>query len=75
MSWGTSFQFNVMGDIASCDCSSVLQVRELIDDTLHHMSASVAYPHRHAVSLERLSQPGQEGALVVSFLSCSLVGC
>jgi hypothetical protein len=61
--------------LTSRDCSSALQARELIDDALHHMSAGVAYPHRHAVSSERFSQLGQEGALVVSFLSCGLAGC
>jgi ABC-type nickel/cobalt efflux system permease component RcnA len=59
----------------SHDCSSALQVHKLIDDALHHVSAGAACPHRHAVSLERLGQPGQEGALVISFLSCGLVGC
>jgi hypothetical protein len=58
----------------SHDCSSVLQACELVDDALHHVSASAAYPHRHAVSSEHLGQLGQEGALVVSFLSCSLAG-
>jgi hypothetical protein len=47
-------------------------VCELIGDALHHMSAGAAYLHRHAVSLECLGQPGQEGALVVLLLSCGL---
>jgi hypothetical protein len=68
------FQFNVMGDVLSCDCSSALQVHELVDDALHHVSAGAANPHRHAVLSERLGQPGREGALVVSFLSCSPAG-
>jgi hypothetical protein len=48
------FQFNIMGDVASRDCSSVLQAHELIDDALHHVSTGVAYLHCHAVLLERL---------------------
>jgi hypothetical protein len=68
------FQFTVMGDIESRDCSCVLQAHELADDALHHVSAGAAYPHRHAVSSEHLSQLGREGALVISFLSCGLVG-
>jgi hypothetical protein len=52
----------------------VLQAREFVDDALHHVSTGAAYPHRHAVSSEHLGQPGWEGALVVSFLSCGLAG-
>jgi hypothetical protein len=62
------------GGHRSRDCSSALQARELIGDALHHVSAGVACPHRHAMSSERLSQPGREGTLVVSLLSCSLAG-
>jgi hypothetical protein len=62
------------GGCWSCDCSCVLQACELIGDALHHMSAGAACPHRHAVSSERLSQLGQEGTLVMSFLSCGPAG-
>jgi hypothetical protein len=58
----------------SCDCSRVLQVCEHVGDALHHVSASVACLHHHAVSSERLGQPGWEGALVILFLSCGLAG-
>jgi hypothetical protein len=52
----------------------MLQAHELVGDALHHVSAGVACLHRHAMSSERLGQLGQEGALVVSLLSCGLVG-
>jgi hypothetical protein len=68
------FQFNIMGDVWSRDCSSALQARELIDDALHHVSTGAANPHHHAVSSECLGQPGREGAFVVSFLSCGPSG-
>jgi hypothetical protein len=44
----------------------MLQVRELMDDALHHMSAGVACLHCYAVLLECLGQLGWEGALVMS---------
>jgi hypothetical protein len=62
------------GGCGSHDCLCALQARELIGDALHHMSAGVACLHRHAVSLERLGQLGQEGALVMLLLSCGPAG-
>jgi hypothetical protein len=62
------------GGCESRDCSRALQAHELIGDTLHHMSAGVAYLHCHAMSSECLGQPGWEGALVVLFLSCGPAG-
>jgi hypothetical protein len=83
MSCRMSLQFYIMLDVipvyhhgghVSCDCSSVLQVCELVGDALHHVSAGAAYLHCHAMSLERLGQLGWEGTLVVLLLSCGPAG-
>jgi hypothetical protein len=63
------------GGRGSRDCSHALQAHKLIGDALHHVSAGAACPHCHAMSLERLGQPGREGALVVLLLSYGPVGC
>jgi hypothetical protein len=52
----------------------MLQVHELIDNALHHVSAGVAYPYHHAMLLEHLGQLGQEGTLVLLLLLCGPVG-
>jgi hypothetical protein len=52
----------------------MLQVCELVNDVLHHVSTGVACPHHHAVSSQHLGQLGQEGTLVILLLSCGLVG-
>jgi hypothetical protein len=62
------------GGHRSRDCSRVLQACELVGDALHHVSASAACLHCHAMSLEHLSQLGREGALVMSLLLCGPAG-